>query len=155
MENSRIAARPAVERPLVHPDVDRAFISRLVRTFYDRVRDDARLGPIFATEIHGAWDPHLEKMTEFWSSVILKTGGYHGRPVPAHMKIAGITPEDFGLWLGIFRQTADELCRPEVAAVFIERAERIAKSLQLALFFRLPAHSDAEGRQGRTGARDA
>lgn len=150
MENTRIAARPAAETPLVDPDVDRAFISRLVRSFYDRVRSDARLGPIFAREIHGDWNPHLEKMTNFWSSVILKTGDYHGRPVPAHMKIEGVTPEDFAIWLGIFRQTAQELCTPEVAAVFVERAERIARSLQLALFYHLPAHKDALERKART-----
>ena len=155
MENPRIAARPVAESALVHPDVDRAFISRLVRAFYDRVRSDSRLGPIFAREITGNWEPHLEKMTDFWSSVILKTGGYHGRPVPAHMKIEGITPEDFGIWLALFRSTAEELCTPEVAAIFIERAERIARSLQLALFFHLPAHKDALVRRERTGAEDA
>ena len=143
MENPRIAVRPVAETPLAHPEVDRAFISRLVRTFYDRVRQDARLGPIFAREITGDWEPHLEKMTDFWSSVILKTGDYHGRPVPAHMKIADITPDDFTIWLGIFRDTAEELSAPEVAAVFIDRAERIARSLQLALFYHIPAHRDA------------
>ena len=155
MENTRIAVKPAAERPLIHRQVDRAFISRLVRSFYSRVRKDERLGPIFAREIHGDWEPHLEKMTDFWSSVILKTGDYHGRPVPAHMKIQGITPDDFSIWLGIFRTTAEELCEPEVAAVFIERAERIAKSLQLALFFHLPAHKDALARKERPGAEDA
>ena len=129
--------------PLSHPRVDRAFIGALVRDFYGRVRSDARLGPIFASEIHGDWEPHLEKMTDFWSSVILKTGDYHGRPVPAHMKITDITPDDFAIWLGIFRDTAQELSAPEVAAVFIDRAERIARSLQLALFYHIPAHRDA------------
>lgn len=147
--------RPVAERPFVHSEVDRAFISRLVRSFYNRVRADGRLGPIFAREITGDWEPHLEKMTDFWSSVILKTGGYEGRPVPAHMKIEGITPDDFAIWLGIFRQTAEELCTPEVAAVFIERAERIAKSLQLALFFHLPAHKDVLARRARTVTGDA
>ena len=127
------------ERAVVHPDVDRTFIGRLVREFYGRVRRDERLGPIFAAEIAGSWEPHLEKMTDFWCSVILKDGSYVGRPVPAHLKLKQVHEEDFEIWLDAFRQTAGELCEPEIAAVFIERAERIARSLQLAMFFRLPA----------------
>ena len=129
--------RPPEERALVHPDVDRAFIGRLVRDFYARVRGDVRLGPIFAAEIVGNWEPHLEKMTDFWCSVILKDGSYIGRPVPAHTKLDQVREEDFDIWLGHFRATAHDSCPPGVAATFIDRAERIAKSLQLAMFFRL------------------
>ncbi len=128
---------PPAEMPLVHPSVDRAFIGVLVRDFYGRVRADARLGPIFAGEIRGDWEPHLEKMTDFWCSVILKNGAYSGRPVPAHLKLKQVREEDFDIWLGHFRRTAEALCPPEVAAVFIDRAERIARSLKLAMFFRL------------------
>nr|WP_246717530.1 group III truncated hemoglobin [Oricola nitratireducens] len=132
-------ARPVQEKPLGDESVDRNFIGQLVREFYRRVRLDARLGPIFAREIEGDWEPHLEKMTEFWCSVILKTGNYHGRPVPAHTKLADVTEDDFQIWLGIFRETTRDLCAPEVSRVFNERAELIARSLQYAMFFRLPA----------------
>ena len=130
--------RPLAEQPLERPDVDRAFIGRLVRSFYARVRRDERLGPIFARHIAGDWEPHLEKMTDFWCSVVLKTGSYDGRPVPAHLKLKEVVESDFDIWLGLFRETARELCAPDVAAVFIDRAERIARSLGLAMFFRLP-----------------
>ena len=129
-------AAPAAEEPLA--GVDRAFIGGLVRDFYARVRKDPRLGPIFARKIAGDWEPHLEKMTAFWCSVILKTGDYQGRPVPAHTKLEDVREEDFAIWLGIFRETARDRCAPDVAEMFIERAERIARSLQLAMFFRLP-----------------
>jgi hemoglobin len=137
--------RPVAEQPLEHPEVDRAFIGRLVRTFYARVRRDERLGPIFERHVADDWEPHLEKMTDFWCSVILKTGTYQGRPVPAHLKLKGVVEADFDIWLGHFRQTAHELCPPEVADVFIDRAERIAKSLSLAMFFRLPQRPATEG----------
>lgn len=130
-------ALPAPDQPLERPGVDRAFIGRLVREFYTRVRRDDRLGPIFAREIDGDWEPHLEKMTEFWCSVILKTRSYQGRPVPAHLKLKDVTEDDFGIWLAIFRATVGDVCDPDTAAVFIDRAERIAQSLQLAMFFRL------------------
>lgn len=129
--------RPQAEMPLVHPLVDRAFIGALVRDFYGRVRSDTRLGPIFASQIRGDWDPHLEKMTDFWCSVILKNGAYSGRPVPAHLKLKQVVEEDFDIWLGHFRKTVADRCPPDIADVFIERAERIAQSLKLAMFFRL------------------
>ncbi|RWN56696.1 group III truncated hemoglobin [Mesorhizobium sp.] len=130
-------ARPQAEMPLSHPLVDRGFIAALVRDFYVRVRSDTRLGPIFAAEIHGDWEPHLEKMTDFWCSVILKNGAYSGRPVPAHLKLKQVREEDFDIWLGHFRKTVEERCPPEVAEVFVDRAERIARSLKVAMFFRL------------------
>lgn len=131
--------RPEPERPLDHPGLDRAFIGKLVREFYRRVRADERLGPIFAGVIGEEWDPHLEKMTDFWCAVMFKNGAYGGRPVPAHLKLKQVREDDFDIWLGIFRKTAAELCEPVVAAAFVDRAERIAQSLKLAMFFRLPA----------------
>ncbi|MCR4264598.1 group III truncated hemoglobin [Nitratireductor sp. ZSWI3] len=142
---------PPIERALVHPQVDRVFIGRLVREFYGRVRHDARLGPIFAEAIQGDWEPHLEKMTDFWCAVILKDGSYQGRPVPAHLKLKTVVPEDFAVWLGIFQETVDDLCEPEVATVFVERAQRIARSLQLAMFFRLPAAGIEADRSSKAG----
>ncbi|TIR44376.1 MAG: group III truncated hemoglobin, partial [Mesorhizobium sp.] len=68
--------RPVTEQPLMSPGVDRASIGALVREFYARVREDERLGPIFTREITGDWGPHLEKMTNFWCSVMLKSGDY-------------------------------------------------------------------------------
>lgn len=137
--------RPATEQPLIRPGVDRASIGTLVRQFYSRVRRDERLGPIFTREITGDWEPHLEKMTDFWNSVILKSGDYHGRPVPAHLKLKGVTEADFDIWLALFRETASELFAPEIAVVFIERAERTATSLKLAMFFRLDRAAPAGG----------
>ena len=76
-------------------------------------------------------------MTDFWCSVILKDGSYSGRPVPAHLKLKQVREEDFEVWLRYFRATAEETCPPGVAVTFIDRAERIARSLILAMFFRL------------------
>jgi hemoglobin len=103
----------------------------LVHAFYGKVRGDPVLGPIFAGRIHD-WEPHLDRMTTFWSSVALMTGRYHGRPVPVH---AGL-PVDwahFERWLALFRETAEETCPPEGASHVIERAQRIARSLHYAI----------------------
>lgn len=123
------------QRPALHPTVDEAMIRRLVFAFYGKVREDPTLAPVFAAAIED-WQPHLEKMCDFWSSVALGSGRYKGRPVPAHFRLPGLTPAHFERWLALFRETAAEVAGPEAAPLFVERAERIAQSLQLALFFR-------------------
>jgi hemoglobin len=129
----------------VHPGISEALIEELVRAFYAKVRRDPDLGPIFAAVVGDDWEPHLEKMFAFWSSVTRMTGRYKGRPVPAHFKLAGLEPRHFEIWLRLFRETAAERCEPDIAAIFVSRAERIAESLQLALFYR-PGLSPAFGR---------
>jgi hemoglobin len=54
-----------------------------VHGFYSRIRIDPVLGPIFAARIK-EWDPHLSRMSAFWSSVVPMTGRYHGRPLQKH-----------------------------------------------------------------------
>jgi hemoglobin len=54
--------------------LDDALLTRLVHGFYDRIRRDALLGPTFAERISD-WEPHLERMVEFWSSVALERVG--------------------------------------------------------------------------------
>jgi len=117
--------------------LDEAGLERLVDAFYARVRADAGLGPIFDDAI-GDWPGHLEKLTAFWSSVMLTSGRYKGQPVPAHIKHKDrITPELFDRWLALWAQTTGELMPPESAAALQAKAARIAESLQLAMFFRL------------------
>ncbi|MEM5502682.1 group III truncated hemoglobin [Ahrensia kielensis] len=115
--------------------IDEDYISLLVESFYNRIRKDEILGPIFAAEITGDWGPHLTKMKQFWSSVALNSGSYSGRPVPAHQKLSGISPEYFDRWLMLFRSTLEETAPShEAIGYFMERAERIAESLKLAMF---------------------
>ncbi|SER93449.1 hemoglobin [Tranquillimonas rosea] len=98
--------------------------------FYGKIRVDPVLGPIFAERITD-WEPHLEKMVDFWSSVALMTGRYHGAPVPKHAGLP-VTWTHFERWLDLFWETAGAVCTNEGAAHIIERAERIARSLHMA-----------------------
>jgi hemoglobin len=111
--------------------IDETMIERLVRGFYDRVRDDAILGPVFAAKI-ADWEPHLQKMFAFWSSVALMSGAYHGQPMQKHLPLP-IDASHFDRWLELFAETARELCPPKAADCFIERAQKIAESLELGL----------------------
>lgn len=111
--------------------LDETVIRDLVHCFYGKVQEDPILGPIFAKRIVD-WAPHLERMTAFWSSVALMTGRYHGAPVPQHEGLP-IQWAHFERWLELFRQTAHDVCDPAGADHVIERAERIARSLNIAV----------------------
>ena len=126
------SARPAITAALMEENgLDEAILRDLVHRFYDKVRADEVLGPVFAARITD-WDPHLERMVAFWSSVALMTGCYHGAPMPAHATLP-VNGAHFDRWLDLFRQTATEVCPPVGAALVIERSERIARSLHLAV----------------------
>ncbi len=110
-------------------------IGRLVPAFYERVRADAVLGPIFDQAIDD-WPLHLEKLKAFWSSVMLGTGRYKGQPMVAHVRHEPhMTADNFNRWLALWRQTSSELLAPDAAAIFQEKADRIAESLQLGVQF--------------------
>lgn len=126
------SARPALTAAIMRETgLDEQVLRELVYNFYDQIRRDPVLGPIFEARISD-WGVHLERMVSFWSSVALMTGGYHGRPVPAHAPLP-VGPSHFDRWLEIFRATARETCTPAGAAHVIERAERIARSLLMAV----------------------
>ena len=106
------------------PAIDEAMIAALVHGFYGRVREDTEIGPIFNRVIGGNWDEHLAKMCDFWSGVMLQSGRYKGNPMIAHMRLKMVRPEHFDRWLTLFRQTAKELCPPDIAALFMDAIEK-------------------------------
>ena len=111
--------------------IDEGMIDRLVRGFYARIRTDALLGPIFESRIHD-WEPHLQRMCAFWSSVVLSSGVYHGQPMRMHLPLP-VDARHFDHWLALFEQTARELFSDPIAEFFVERARRIAMSLELGI----------------------
>jgi hemoglobin len=69
---------------------------------------------------------------------MLTTGRYKGNPMMMHLKhVARIRPEMFARWLELWRETACEVLDEQGAADVIAKAERIAESLQLGMFFKL------------------
>ena len=115
----------------VRTGIDEDMIRYLVHGFYDKVRADTVLGPIFVARIED-WGPHLERMCAFWSSVALMTGRYHGRPMQKHAPLP-VDAAHFDRWLALFVETAQEVCPPAAADLFIERAHMIAESLELGI----------------------
>jgi hemoglobin len=110
-------------------------IRDLVETFYSRVRKDPLIGPVFDRAVED-WPEHLETLQAFWSSVMLGTGRYKGRPMSAHIKhAADISPASFERWLGLWRETTETLMTEGPAAAFQEKASRIAESLKMGIGF--------------------
>ena len=119
----------------MHEMIDEAALKQLVETFYERVRADRVIGPIFLDAI-GDWPEHLEKLHAFWSSVMLTSGRYKGQPLPAHIRHgARIDRAAFDRWLALWAQVTEDMFEPTIAARFQEKAARIAESLQLGIQF--------------------
>lgn len=141
MTSGIASARPEMTAAIIsETGLDEEVLRALVHRFYAHVRADSVLGQIFEARISD-WGSHLERMVDFWSSVALMTGRYHGRPVPAHIPLA-LDSAHFERWLALFRATAREVCTPAGATHVILRAERIARSLRIAVA-RAQAASDA------------
>jgi len=130
--------------------IDEAMIERLVRGFYERARRDPLIGPVFESKV-ADWEPHLQQMFAFWSSVALMSGRYHGQPMAKHVPLPIDAPH-FDRWLELFTATALETCPPATAAHFLERAYRIADSLE----WGIAAHKgEIRGRPARKWAAEA
>ncbi len=116
----------------------RADIFLLVSTFYDKVRQDVVLGPIFNTTIKD-WDAHLDQLTTFWeSSLFLKTK-YLGNPLEAHVRVDkafnhSIGAKHFGLWLNLWFSTIDALFEGERAEQAKRRAQKMSTFMQIHIF---------------------
>jgi hemoglobin len=83
-------------------------IKLLVDTFYDRIRTDQLLAPIFNERIQDRWHVHLEKMYKFWQTVLLEEHTYFGSPFMPHAQLP-VDHKHFAAWLSLFNKTVDEL----------------------------------------------
>jgi hemoglobin len=105
----------------------------LVFEFYARVRDDDLLGPVFEARLEGKWEEHLERMCDFWSTVLHATGRYRGDPVGSHARIPDIAPHHFDRWIELFEETAHDVLPPREAADIVGRSRRMRAVLERAI----------------------
>ena len=105
-------------------------LERVVRAFYGTARQDPMIGHLF--DGVEDWEAHIARITAFWSSVALLSGRYHGNPMAPHLKLP-LQPADFARWLALFESTAHEICSEAGATLLLEKARRIAQSLQFGI----------------------
>lgn len=114
-----------------------------VERFYEKVRADDALAPIFADHVVD-WPSHLDRLTDFWSSIMLTSGRYKGNPYAAHLPFSSrLNTALFERWLLLWSETARELFAEDVASRLEDKAGRIANSLVAGLLFR-PEHVASE-----------
>ncbi len=112
--------------------VNEADIRRLVDSFYGRVRKDVVLGPIFTRHV-ADWSAHMPKMYDFWSTVVLRTGRYSGRPIDVHRKLPEISLANFERWIGLWESTVDDVIGAPNREMFTMPARRMAASMAASL----------------------
>ena len=149
-ENQRrfaMEARQAKFSEALSIGIDEPYISSFVDRFYDRVRDDELLGPIFAERI-AHWPTHLEQMKRFWRSVLHNSGEFNGSPMRKHVAIDGLEECHFTRWLILFRETLrDGETHAEATDHVGSKARTIAESLLTGI--KLQRHGVAGSRIGR------
>lgn len=112
---------------------NKADIEVLVNSFYNKVKLDDILGPIFTVIIPINWKVHLPVMYQFWENAIFYTGGYTGNPMVMHAHIhkkIGLTTDQFDRWLQLFNKATDERFEGEKANLAKQRAYSIAKVME-------------------------
>jgi len=106
-----------------------ADVAVLVNAFYTKVRHDALLFPVFDAVIGDNWPRHLQRMTDFWSTLLLYTKKFNGDPLTKHLPLP-IEKIHFDRWLHLFGETVDELFEGQVAENAKKRANSIAKIMK-------------------------
>jgi hemoglobin len=107
-------------------------IEVLVNSFYDKVKQDELIGPVFNDTAKVNWDEHLPKLYNFWEDLLLGTNNYPGRPFPPHVHL-NLKMEHFERWLTLFFKTIDENFTGLKAEEAKARALRIAKNFSVNL----------------------
>jgi hemoglobin len=125
------AGRVVPDAAVPPPGLDRAALAQLVDGFYEKVRVDPLIGPVFNAVV-ADWPAHKALLTEFWASVALRAGTYRGNPLAMH-KPHPIRAEHFDRWLGLWQETTQDLLDAESAALMQGYAGRIGTGMQLGL----------------------
>lgn len=146
---------------------DRSDIVCLVNRFYDRVRADPILGPIFNDIARVHWETHLPKMYDFWDTMLFRAGNFRGNPLAAHARLipqADMSKATFDQWLKLFTETVRELFEGSNAGLILRIAEDMANVIHSKINqvpdprfdpARLTTEQKARDSQSRNGADQA
>jgi hemoglobin len=151
MKTAERASARAALAPGFSAGITEALIEAVVRAFYAEVRSDPLLAPVFNAAIQD-WEPHLLRMCDFWSSVLLMSGRFKGTPMASHARLPELGPPHFARWLALFRDTVSRTCAEPAAALFISKAEMIAQACNSAS--RSAAVSSRPSQRGRSTPED-
>jgi hemoglobin len=117
------------ERDTVTTPITKEGLRALIHAFYRDIGADASLGPIFTAVIGADWSVHLERMVEFWSTVMLGSRSFRGNVFGKHMAIEGVAPAHFTRWLSLWQHHTTARFGPADAAELQRIANGIARNL--------------------------
>ncbi len=117
---------------------NREDIALLVRNFYDKIRADKEIGPFF-NGIITHWEPHLEKLTDFWEMNLFGGKMYKGNPLEVHNKADDyfgntISSNEFGIWLNLWFATLEEHFEGENVEILKRRARKMGTFLMVSIY---------------------
>lgn len=114
--------------------LNREQIASLVYSFYDEIRVDAELAPVFNPVIGENWAPHLQRMVDFWSTVALGERSFRGNVFGKHMALEGVRPEHFLRWLTLWHKHTNAVLDSEHAVELQGVAHGIGRNLFYGFF---------------------
>jgi len=99
-------------------------IRTLVDSFYDKVKCDEMLSPIFNEIVKVDWNEHLPLLYSFWSALLFQTKDFKGQPFPKHA-VLPVQKEHFTRWVSLFVKTVNE----NFSGAKAEEAKNFARSI--------------------------
>jgi len=113
---------------------DRKDIIQLVDTFYAKVLKNDAINYFFTDIAKLDFEKHMPRMYDFWESTLLHTASYAGNTLKVHKDLnekSSLEKKHFDTWMGLFKETVDELYQGKTAELAKQRAQSIAMIIQL------------------------
>ena len=116
-------------------------IDHVTALFYDRIRGDDTLGPVFAATVtDDAWPAHVARVASFWRSTLLGENSYQGNPLKAHNQASTMQLAHFEPWLALLDTVLSEELSPDQARAWSMVAHRLGKRLSMGMQGKVPPH---------------
>ena len=100
--------------------------------FYEQVRKDDLIGPIFTDKIGTTdedWAPHMDRVVAFWSSVLLGSKDYGGGFMMKHGAIPNLEMAHFKRWMEIFMPCVSALFEVSQSIDITIKAQTLMRNL--------------------------
>lgn len=110
-----------------------ADIRLLIDSFYEKIKADDIIGPIFSDQTKINWNKQLPVMYQFWENTLFFTGTYQGNPMKFLIHVNQLVPLSalhFSQWINLFSSTVDELFVGKIASLAKQRAASMATFMQ-------------------------
>src|SRR5688572_25660178 len=108
-------------------------IELLMKNFYDKVKKDNTIGPIFNDIARVNWEHHIPIICDFWETLLLDAASYRKNVMEVHFILNRKMPleeKHFKVWLQLFSETVDELFTGNKATMAKTKAKSIAALMQ-------------------------